>query len=232
MYLGGYVQHLQSAEPHGVGLGDGFTRRFTLHQRNIGGNKCLVSTATATHNVHQSLVNHLTNLGSHRLSSLIVESHRIGQSGIGIGTHIVRCLACQLAQIDNHLTGTKRAVQTHREDGIAADAGQEGVEGLSTQRASCQITDCSTQHDGHLTATLLHGSQRGVDSHLCIQGVKDGLYQQGVNTTLQQGVGLFQIGVKQRVVGQITQCGIADIRRHRACLVGRSNGTSHKAGLF
>ena len=231
VYFRGDVEQFQTTQPHGVRFGSRLVGCLALSQRNIFSDEFVGGTTTATHNVYQSLVNHLANLRRHRLSSLVVESHGIGQACIRIGTNIIRCLTSQLAQERQHLACTKRAVQAHGEDGIAADARQKGVECLSTQRTTSQIADGSTQHDGHLATTLLHGYQRGIDGHLCIQTVEDGLYQQCIYTTLQQAVSLFKISVKQLVIGQFTQGGVADIGRHRARLVGRTDRASHKAGL-
>ena len=176
VYFWRHVEQLQSAEPHGVRLFGRFVRCLTFSQGHIFRDKLIVSTTTASHNVHQTLINHLANLRCHRLRSLVIESHGIGQSCIRIGTNIIRCLASQLAQEGQHLARTKRAVQTHREDGITTDAGQEGIEGLSTECATSQVADGSTQHDGHLTTTLLHGSNRSIDSHLRIQAIENGFY--------------------------------------------------------
>ena len=116
-------------------------RLLVLHQRHILGDECLISTTTAADDIHQSFVDDLTDLGSHRLCRLIIESHGIGQSGIGMTGDIIRSLSGKFSQIGFHLVGTKRTVQSNRENRIAADTGQEGVECLTTERASCQITD-------------------------------------------------------------------------------------------
>ena len=232
MHLRRHLQQFQSTQPHRLGLGSRLVGLLTCHQGHVFRNKPFVRTATASDDVHQSLVNHLSHMRCHRLWCLVVEPHRVRQSCIGIGTDVIRCAPCQLAQEGQHLRRTERAVQTHREDGIAADAGKESLQRLSAECAPCQVADGSTQHDGQLRATLLHHRHGGIDSHLGIQRVEYRFYQQGIHPTRYQSVCLFAIRLEQFVVRHVTRSRITDVGRHRARLVRRSYTACHEAGFF
>ena len=219
-----HLEHVEPAQPQPLGPGHWHTYRHrspnhlskALNERGRGA-------AASTHNVHQPLGSQLLYLGSHRCGRLVVESHAVGQPRIGIGTNIIRCTACQLLEVGLHLAGTKRAVESHGEDGERGHRGQKGVERLSAQRASRPVADGHRQHDGQ---PRLHG---GTDGRLGVERVEDGLYEQHVYPTLGQRLHLLGVGRQQLVVGHLAPRRVADVGRHGARLVGRAHGASHKA---
>ena len=205
---------------------------FANHQISIAGNKRLISTTTATDDIHQSLVHQFTHLGCHRFGRLVVETHRIGKSGIRIGRDIIRCHTGQLSEEGFHLRRTKRTVQSDGEDRIRAHAGEEGFERLTTQRTTCQITHRHREHDGQFYLPMLHHPHRGIDGHLGIERIKDCLYQQGIHPTLYESIHLFLIGRQQRIVVEVSGSRVTHIRRHRAGLVRGADRSRHKARLI
>ena len=204
-------------------------RLLALHQWHILRDECLISTTTATNDIHQSFVDDLTDLGSHCLCRLVIESHGIGQSGVGMTGDIIRSLSGKFSQIRLHLVGTKRTVQSDRENRIAADTGQEGIERLTAERASCQITDGHGEHDRHFPALFHHRLHRSINSSFGIQCVEDGLYQQSIHATGNQTVHLFEISLYQFIVSEISGSRIVHIRRHRTGLIRRACRASHKS---
>ena len=88
--------------------------------------------ATATANdVYEAFVNKLSHLRGHRFGSLVVETHGIGKTGIGVTGDVIWSLTCQLTEVRFHLSGTEGTVKTDTEDRICAHTGEEGIEGLS-----------------------------------------------------------------------------------------------------
>ena len=79
---------------------------------------------------------------------------------------------------------------------------------------------------------MLHRLHGGVDGHLGIERVEDGLNQQQVYPTLYQSFRLLYVGSKQLVVGQFAIGGIVHVGRHGASLVRRTYGSRHEAGLL
>ena len=169
-------------------------RFFSNDEGGVCRNKRFIRSATATDDVHESFVHEFTHLRGHRLGCLVVESHRVRQSGIGIGTDIIGCLTGQFLEERFHLGGTKRAVQSQREDVVGADTRQEGIERLATQRSSCKIAHGDGEHDRQSDTSARHHTVYGVDSHLRIQRVEDGLDEHGVYPTLYQSVSLLFVG--------------------------------------
>ena len=205
---------------------------FAHHQRLIESDERIRRTATATDDIHESLIHEFRHLRCHRLCCFVIEPQGVRQSGIRVATDIIRCLPSQFAQIGFHLRGAKRAVQADGEYWISTHAGEESIQGLSGECSSCQITDGDGEHDGQRRAPLLHHPHRSVDTALGVQRVEDSLNQQGIHPTLYERIHLLHIGVEQLVVGQFTSRRITHIRRHREGLVCRSDGACHKTRLF
>ena len=229
LHLGRYLQQLQTREPHIMGLFHWHMRLLVFYQRHIGSNECLIRTTAATDNVYQSLIYEFAHLRRHRLCRLIIEPHRIGQSSIGIGTDIIRCALGEFTKERFHLRGTKRAVQSYGEDLISTDAGKKSVERLTTQRTTCQIAHRHGNHNRQFYPSSCHHTSSGIDSHLRIQRVENGFYQQGVHPTRYQGISLFLVGCQKLVIRQFTFRRITHIGRHRTSLVGGSHRTSHES---
>ena len=232
MYFGSNIQQFQTTEPHRLRLLHGLMRMFSFHQRDIMSNETLIRSTASTDDIHQSLINHPPHLRSHRLWCLIIESHRVRQSCIRIGTNIIRCFLGKLTEERSHLSSSKRTVQSNREDRIITDAGKESLQGLTTQCTTSKVTDCRTQHDRQFHASMLHHRHSRINGNLGIQRVKDSLYQQCIYPTRYQSVYLFTIGSMQFVIRQLTGSGVTHIGRHGTRLIGRTNTTSHKARFF
>ena len=126
-----HIQEFEPGEPHRLRFRCRHMGLLAYHQWLVKADELIRRATATTDDVHQSLVHNLPHLRSHRLWRLIVEPHRVGQSGIGITANIIRCLSGQFTQIGFHLGGSKRAVQAHGEDRIGAHRGQEGVKRLS-----------------------------------------------------------------------------------------------------
>ena len=193
LHLGCEVKPLQTAEPHGLGFLHWHMGLFSSHQFTIACDERLISTTAAADDIHQPFVYQFTHLGCHCLGRLVVEPHRVGKSRIRIGTNIIRCHAGQLSEEGFHLRSAERTVQSDGEDGISADAGEEGLKRLTAQRAPCQITHSHGEHNRQFNTTPLHHPQGGIDGHLGIQTVEDGLNQQGIHPTLYQRVNFFVV---------------------------------------
>ena len=174
-HIGRNVEQFQSAQPHSLRLGLRHVRLLAFGYWHILGNEFLGSTAASAYDVHQSLVYEFLYLRSHRLGSLVVCAQTVGQSGVGIGAYIIRCTMSQLLQERLHLVGTKRAVESDREDRIAAHTCQHSIECLSAQSASGKVAYGDAQHYWQVfasTSTHLHCC---INSSLCIERVKDSL---------------------------------------------------------
>ena len=207
-------------------------RVLVLHKRDITGNKVGRSATASSYDVHQSFIDEMGNLQRHRLGCLVVESQFIGQSGIRIGADIIRCPRCQLPKVGQHLLSTKRTIQSNREYWISTDTGKEGIECLSAQRPSCGIADGDAEHDRKLAMLLLHHLQGGMNSSLGIKRVENGLNEQHISSAFYQSFNLLGIGFQQLVIGKFTTSRVADIGRHGARPVGRSDTASHKTRML
>ena len=196
-----------------------------------GSDKLRCGSATSADNVDEPLFHKHLHFTGHLLSRLVVLSHGVGQSGIGIDADIERSACSQCSEIRQHLRCTKRTVEPHREDGIIGDAGQESLKGLSAQRASCKVADSHADHNGQLTSGFFHDLHRSVNGCFAVERVKDRLNDDGVDTSADQCLHFFAIGVEEFVIAKITRRWVADIRAHGAGLVGRPYRTAHKTWM-
>ena len=203
-------------------------RFYSLDNRNITGNKLVGGAAASTYDVDKSLVDVFGNLWCHRVGCLVVQTERIGQSGIGMATHIIWSLARKMGKEGFHLTGTKGAVETYGEDVVGAYACEEGIECLSAKCAPCKVAHRHRHHYGHIPVKAANDIRGGIHCHLGVEGVEDGFDEQHVNPSIHQCLYLLGIGGEELVVGKFAQCRIADIGTHRAGLVGGTNRSCHK----
>ena len=106
-------------------------RTFALDYRSIEADELIGGATTASDNVYEAFVNEFGHLRGHRFGSLVIETHGVGKTGVGVTGDVVWSLTCQLTEIRLHLCGTEGTVETYAEDRIGAHAGQKGIEGLS-----------------------------------------------------------------------------------------------------
>ena len=86
--------------------------------------------------------------------------------------------------------------------------------------------DRETEHQRHLTMPATHGGAGRIDGDAGIERVENGLYQDGVHTSLEQRVHLLVVGSAQHRCVQ----GGSRPRRHGADLTRRSHRTDDIAG--
>ena len=98
------LQQFQTAQLYIASFPAWLVRLLALNHRQIAFDEFLCRTATAAHDIHQSLVNQGAYLRSHRLGCLVVKTQRIRKSSIRIGRYIIRCPLSKFAQVGLHLS--------------------------------------------------------------------------------------------------------------------------------
>ena len=182
-------------------LGLRHMRLLALGNRHIFGDKLLRGSATSSYDVHESFINKLLYLWSHRLWRFIVCAKTVRQTRIGISTNIIRCLVGKLLEKRLHLVGTKRAVQTDREYRVAAHTCKHSIESLSAQGASCKVAHGDAKHYRQLLAHASAHFHSCVDGSLSIKRVEHSLNEHSIHSTLCQRLNLLHIvGVESKVV--------------------------------
>ena len=231
-HLGRDVEAFESAQPESLTAGVHLVGLLVLGGKGETTDELIGGATAAAYDVHQSLVHNLCHLGRHRLRSLVVEPHGVGQAGIGIDADIIRRGLRQLPEEGHHLAGTERTVQAERENIVGADTCQECLQRLPAQRASGEVADRGAHHDGQVTAESAVQLLAGINGGLGIQRVEDGLDDEGVYPTPDERLSLFGVGIEEFIIGQVAGCRIANIGRHGAGLVGRPYAACHEAGLL
>ena len=91
------------------------------------------------------------------------------------------------------------------------DAVPEGFDGLTRQNSARGIGDGARDHDGPALTPSFKDLLQGKDGGLGIQGVKEGLNEQQVDTTIEQGLGLISVGLYQFIKADVSSARVVDI---------------------
>ena len=174
----------------------------------------------------------MAHLVVHHLGRLVVASHRIGQTGIGVSGYIIRYTLSQCTQAGQHIVSPKGAVESNAEQGSMGHADDKSLQNLPTQNTSSLIDDCHAEHQGNLNARLFLCNLESTNGSLSVERIIDSLEQDGIHPTLQEGRNLLYVGSGKLIEGQGSQGRIVDVRTHGKRLVGRPNGRNHKARLL
>ena len=226
-----HLQHIQPGEAeHLTFLGRHMQFR-SLHQAGESRDVLVRGAATSAEDVHQAFIHERLHLGGHLVGRLVVLPQAVGQAGIGIDADVIGRAGGELLQIGLHLTCAERAVQTHGKRSCVLHGGQEGIQRLPGEGASA-FGDGDGKHQGDFPPRASHRLAGGMDGGLGIERVEDGLHQQGIHPTLQQGAHLLDVGFGELVEGEGTQGGIVHVGAHREGLVGGAHGACHVAGLL
>ena len=110
--------------------------------------------------------------------------------------------------------------------------GQEGVQRLAGQGTPCNVGNGDGKHQRHTASHFLHRLLRRIEGGLGVEGIEDGFYQQGIDSSLQQGSHLLAVDVGQVVEGQGTVGGIAHVGAHGAGLVRGAHRACYEARLL
>ena len=230
--FGLHLQQFEAGEPKVFRRSYRNVGSHAFHQGRKAGNVFFGRTATAADDVHQPFAHILAHLAGHLVGCLVVLAQAVGQAGIGIGADVIRGTGSQLLQEGFQLAGTERTVQAHRENVGMLNRSQEGIQRLAGQGTAGRIGNGDGEHQRHAAARIVHRLPGGIEGGFGIERVEDGLDEQRIDPTLQQGCHLLAVGIGQVVEGQGTVSGIAHIGAHGASLVGRTYGAGHEAGLL
>jgi len=136
----------------------------------------------------------------------------------------------QAVQVRKHVLGTEGTVETNAEGGGMENRDKEGFEGLSTEGASGGVTDGDGEHNGDADARGMHGFFGGVNGGFGVEGVEDGLYEEGIHAAFDEGGHLFEVGGGEVVEGDAAEGRVTDVRAHGEGLVGGADGADDEAG--
>ena len=198
------------------------------------GNSCDVivpsAAATAKH-VHKALLHKRTNLLLHLSTSLIVPSHAVGQTSIGISKDVAVATVAQVLYVLNHVAGTKSAVQSKGHGLHMLHTVPKGLVGLTTQRTAAVVNNGATDEHREADAFLGKVLLNGIQSSLCIQRVKDGLNKQHINTASEQRINLNSVSSNNLVKGHVTERRVLNGWRNTQSPVRWTNSAANKSRL-
>ena len=225
------VQRLKAGEAHDVRdivLLAGLVSRHHVRQALdvlVGG------AAAATDSIDKSLLGEDTAVLSHLSTLLVVATHGIGQTGVGVAEHPAVSDTGQVLDVRDHVLGTERAVQTDR-DGLGVAHGvPERLVGLAGQGAAGVVDNGAGHKHRDLLAPLLEVHVDGKHRSLRVEGVEDGLHEQHVDATVNQSLNLLVVRLHDLVVGATAERRVLHRGRHRQGLVGGADRTRREAGL-
>ncbi len=228
LYAVVHLQEVQSRQPHTGRFPHPLMWFLSLRHYVITGDEIGSRSATSADDVDDALVDELGDFRSHTLCRLVILTHLIGQSCVGMGTNIIRCHLRQVLNEGFHLRSAEGAVHAHGEDGVRRETCQKCVHCLSAERSARQVTYGETDHNGQFHAVLRHGGERCVYHCLAVERIKDGFDEDYVNAPLDESVHLLAHIGKKFIVGDFPDSRVADIGAHGAGLVGGTHVTCHE----
>ena len=220
--VGGEREGFEARKPHQrLDRGD-LARLVFCDGGGNGRNVLRRRAAAAADDVDQPLAGEAFDLRRHRLGTLVIFAHLVGQAGIGVGADQSVGNGRQLGQMRAHRIGAERAVQPDRQRPGVADGVPEGGRGLAGQGAARQVGDGAGNHDRQLDAFFLEYLEAGEDRRLGVERVEDGLDQDQVGAAVDQAAQLLAIGDAEVIEGDGAIARIVDVGRDRRGAVGRS----------
>ena len=185
--------------------------------------------ATATTNdIHQALIGKTSDALCHLLWSLVVASHSIGNTCIGMGSDIVwRC--GQLLNKRSHLLCAERAIQSHRQHIGVRHRGEESLQGLACKHTARSIGDGYRQHHRHSTSAFCKYLLGSRQSSLDVERIESRFKQKQIHATLHQHLYLLAVCRAQLLKINCAARRIIHIGRHRSGLTRRAHRARHKA---
>ena len=225
------VERLEAREAHHVGdimLLTGLESRHHVRQALdvlIGGAAAATDGVDDTHlGKHTALIGHLSTL-------LIVATHGVGQTSVGVAEHPAVSGLGKVLHVRDHVLSAERAVETDR-DGLGVAHGvPERLVGLARQGAARVVDDGTRHKHGDLLAPLLEVHVDGEHRSLRVEGVEDGLHEQHIDATVNQSLNLLDVRLDNLIVGAATERRVLHGGRHRQGLVGGADRTRGEAGL-
>ena len=187
--------------------------------------------AAAAHDVEEPAAQVLLDVGGEHLGGLVVASHDVGESGVGVGRDAHAGHRRQPLQIGEHLTRAIGAVESHGEQRRMRYRDPEGLDGLSREGAAAGVGQRSRDHHRKLPPELLAQTVDGKECRLGVERVEDRFDEQHVDTSLDQSAGLFAVGFGQLGEGHLARGGVAHVGRHRGRAVRGAHRPRHEAGL-
>ena len=187
------------------------------------GDEFRTGSTAAADDIDDAFIDKLGYLRSHRLCRLVILSHLVRQSGIRMGTNIIRCNLCQMLDERFHLGSTEGTVHTYRENRIRRERGQESIHGLTAQCSASQITHRKTDHNRQFYPMLLHHGDGSINHSLAVERIEDGLDEDDISTTFDETIHLFADIGEKFIVRNLPGGRITDVRTHGTSFIGRSH---------
>mmetsp|Transcript_4320 Transcript_4320/g.10443 ORF Transcript_4320/g.10443 Transcript_4320/m.10443 type:complete len:200 (+) Transcript_4320:2184-2783(+) len=144
LFVGVVVQGLKPADAHDVVHLVLLPRGIPLRHLPEGCNVLWPSATAPTNAVDETVLKEGSALICHLMALLVIPSHRIWQTRIGITEHPAVSALAQVLDEGLHVLGTESTVQADSIRFHMADAVPEGLVGLSTQGATRVVHNGST----------------------------------------------------------------------------------------
>ena len=107
-------------------------------------------------------------------------------------------------------------------------AGQERLQSLSREGASCRVAHRNGKHQRHTSFLRFHRLLCGINGCFGIQRIEYGLNKQSIYTTLQQRLHLLHISIHQLIICQASQRRVVHIWRNAQRFVCRTHIAQYK----
>ncbi len=189
------------------------------------------SATAAAHDVHQSAGHEVAQVFAHLLGLLIVGTHLIGQSCVGVGADVGGCFGGNLFDVGPQLLCAQGTVEADAQQVGMAYRIEECLGRLTAEGAATGVGDGAADHHRQALPPLFKQLFDGKQGSFGIQRVEDSFYQQDIGTTIPQTLCLLMVGCHQLMEGNGAVTRVVHVGTQGGGAVGRTHGAGHKAGL-
>ena len=120
----------------------------------------------------------------HLFRRLVIASHLVGKPGVGVADDGHGTPGRQTLYQGQQFCCAQRAVEAESQQGIVADGGEIGFQGLAGEGASAPVADGNGNHHRESRMHLLDA----VQGRFCVEGVKGGFQEEKVHPAFDQGL--------------------------------------------
>mmetsp|Transcript_14549 Transcript_14549/g.33436 ORF Transcript_14549/g.33436 Transcript_14549/m.33436 type:complete len:273 (+) Transcript_14549:596-1414(+) len=188
------------------------------------------STATTNHIQPSILEEDLITI-SHISRALIITSHGIWKTSIGIHMNKTFCTIRKSFHKRNHVLSTQSTVQTNNHWLSVTDRSIESLTSLSREGSTGLINKGTRDKQWNIQSSHLKIFSNSIDSCLGIEGIKNGLNHQNISSSINQTNNLLKVSYHKFIKCHISGSWIFNRRRNRTCTVCGTNGTNNKSWL-
>ena len=225
------VERLETRDTHDVRHIVLLAGRVRSNHVGERANVVIRRTAAPTDGVQKSLLEEDAALFRHFRTLLIVTTHGVRQTSVGVRENPAVGTLAQVLNVRHHILRAEGAVQTDSHRLRVAHRVPERFVRLSRQRTTGVINNRTGDEQRKARTVGIKEFLNGKNSGLGVERIEDRLHQEDVNTTLNERFDLLIVRIDNLIERARAEGRVLNRRRHGQRSVCRANGTGGETRL-